>query len=946
MPTPPLLVALPPGYRVALVGLGYFLLAQAAFLISPQGADTAVFWPAGGLLLAALATHSPRSWAGFLPLPFLADLAACHLWGKPFEVGLVQSSAHVLAALLGAWMVRSCPGPNRRGSRLCRALCLIAAGAGVAGAASATLLAWAEATRGGIEAFAPFWLTNWAGEAIGVLSTAPVLLAWVEVGSGDLARRRTGSAAETALICGATGLLAWLVATNRLFPSPQIDYYLLLPVLAWALVRLDPPGTALAGFVLSAVSLASIGGWLCPGAGAEPIGPYPTSAHIYLLSALTTLHVLAEALAERRDAMRATERSKACLGAMLDTMPYQAWLKDASGRYLAVNQAFAREAGTPAETIVGHTDRDFLPPERAGRFAADDARTLASEGQLFLEERIPGSDGRDRWFETFRATFRDQDGAVAGTVGISRDYTSRKRLDEELVRSRVAAEDASQAKSEFLATMSHEIRAPLSGIMGALRMSLLDELPARQRNLLGMALDTADSLLSIINDILDFSRIEARRFELSPVDFNLPEALQRLLNPFCLQAEQKGLALSLSLAPDVPHDLHGDPDRLGQVVRNLVSNAIKFSRTGAIRVGVSRLESADRSHHLRFTVTDQGIGIPRDKLPCLFRSFSQVHPEGGGYGGSGLGLAISKRLVELMGGDIGVESVQGQGSTFHFTVWFSEAAGESVGGDWIKAGGDSGASQPLPPLRVLVADDTRLSRMFVTHFLEGQGHSVTCAEDGLEVLEALGRQKFDVVLMDVRMPQMDGIAATAAIRADASGRFDPHVPIIALTAHAMIGDKERFLAAGMDDYVSKPVDLDELFAVLRRVLQRQTVAGGLGDPALHQETRRVRVLDEGVIKRRFAGNREFWINLVRELTANQLPPEREDLARAVAAGDLEEVRKLAHKIKGSCGTVGAMPAYDAAQRLETTSPDEAARRLEILEGELSALTAAAEGLNA
>ncbi len=946
-PSAPLLAMLPLGFRLAGLALGYFLLSQFAFLISPPGQPCATFWPASGLLLAALVTHEYQAWPWFLLVAFPASLAAHLLRQTPIEASLTYALANIAAPLFGAWMFQACSVRCKQDrSRLCRALCLIIFSAGAGSALASSIHTTSMLWFSGGESYVPVWITNWAGDAIGMLSAAPVLLAWLDMTPEDFTRDWSRRTVETLTICASTGLFTWLVMTNRLFPTAQIAYYLLLPVLAWALVRLNPPGVALVGFILSAVALASIEN----GASlvwAPSTGASLSSAHVYLISALPTLLILSETLAERKTALKDLEYSRASLRAMLDNMPYLAWLKDSAGRYLAVNQAFARVMETPVEDIIGRTDKDFRPAERAARVQADDAKTLAADGQLYVEERLQTREGRVVWYETYRAPFRDETGTVVGTTGLSREFTSRKLLDEELIRSRVAAEDANQAKSEFLASMSHEIRAPLSGIMGAIRMTLLDDLSPRQRDLMGMALETADSLLSIINDILDFSRIEARRFELTPTDFNLPEVLQRLLNPFCLQADQKGLSLQLSIDPDVPHDLHGDAERLGQVVRNLVSNAIKFTRHGVVKVSVRMAESADQSHRLSFSVSDEGIGIPKDKIPCLFRSFTQVHSdETGGYGGSGLGLAISKRLVELMGGTVGVESTLGQGSTFFFTAWFADSKGGDTGPAWIKAGEAAEPTVALPPLRVLVADDTRLSRMFVTHFLERQGHTTVCVENGREALEAMRRERFDVVLMDVRMPEVDGLQATASIRSDTSGLFDPRIPIIALTAHAMKGDKDRFLSAGMDDYVSKPVDLDELFAVLRRVVFQQTVSGGLGDLALQHGPRHALVLDEEVVKRRFVGNRAFWINLLEELTANQLPVDRQALQQAAQAPDMDAVRKLAHKIKGSCATVGAMPAFAAAQKLESADEKSLDRRMADLEAELDTLADTVRGMSA
>ncbi|MEF2145926.1 MAG: PAS domain S-box protein [Desulfovibrionaceae bacterium] len=400
-------------------------------------------------------------------------------------------------------------------------------------------------------------------------------------------------------------------------------------------------------------------------------------------------------------------------------------------------------------------------------------------------------------------------------LALVRDTTERKAMEEELRRAKEEAEQASQAKSEFLANMSHEIRTPLGGIIGLTDMVLNSQLPEGQAEYLRGIREASGSLLEIINDILDFSKIEARKMKIFSEPFRLRDRLGIVLSTFRLGAKERGLELRSVVDPAVPDCLVGDPCRVGQVLSNLISNAIKFTDKGSVEMVVRALNVTSDAARIEFSVTDTGIGIAREDQNKLFEVFFQLEPAlSKTHRGTGLGLAISKRLVEMMGGDMSLESVKGEGSRFSFVLELPVADKDADSESSVP--GPEENDQSMPGRRVLLAEDNELNQEFLTFFLEEANHQVRVAGNGLEVLKALDEEEFDIVLMDIQMPEMDGMEATRLIRKGRT-KASTQIPIVALTAYAMKGDRERMLEAGMDDYLSKPVEMDQLLAIIARL---------------------------------------------------------------------------------------------------------------------------------
>ena len=711
---------------------------------------------------------------------------------------------------------------------------------------------------------------------------------------------------------------------------------------------------------------------------------------------------------------------------------------DWQGRYRFVNEAFCRMTGYAARELIGQSYKKFFDPETI-QLLYDSYSTVYRTGQPLkaLEYALVAKDGTQRYVEESVTLKRGPSGEPERFMGIRRDCTARKIAEREFAAAKAAAEAASRAKGEFLANMSHEIRTPMNGIIGMTELVLGTELTPYQAECLATVKSSAVSLLAILNDILDFSKIESRKLELESVPFSLVDLVNETLKPLAVAAHEKGLELAFDIESDVPEIVIGDPMRLKQVLTNLVGNAVKFTHRGEVLLAIRKDRGGFGKAIIRFAVSDTGIGIPDGKHAAIFDAFSQ----GDGsttrrYGGTGLGLAISSTLVRLMGGEIAMQSVPGQGSTFQFAVPLEVgdlrlANGLAAGGSrliglrvlvvddnavnrqiletqltrWrmkplvvsggqaalealaaaahdhdpfglvlldaqmpdldgfavaaqigtrpelagstimmLSSGGQYGdasrcrdlgvsaylikpvkqsdlydaisrlvdgvvaarleipvAAAAARPLNVLLAEDNVVNQRVAVGLLSKRGHEVTVAGNGREALAALDTGRFDVVLMDVQMPEMGGLEAAAAIRERERHRGG-HIPIVAMTAHAMAGDRERCLAAGMDGYLAKPIDPLALIAAIEK---GTAMSESLPSP-----------VDRAALLARLGGDEALMRDVAR-LFLEDCQDRLAAIKSAIDQRDADRLRMEAHTLKGSAANLSADELSEAARVLES-----------------------------
>ena len=584
--------------------------------------------------------------------------------------------------------------------------------------------------------------------------------------------------------------------------------------------------------------------------------------------------------------------------------------KSLVGVYIISDGVFKYVNPTFAE-ILGYTCEEMLHDQKSARELTHPEDWPMIEN--LQNERLAGKSKEERF--GFRAIRKDgtiihvevygtviEYGGHPAIMGSLIDVTMRMRAEESLKKAKDTADSASRAKTEFVVNVSHEIRTPISAIIGMSELLMETRLSAEQMEYAQGVKQSADLLFRLINDMLDLSKIEVGKLEMEEIDFDLRRVIYLAVNMFSSQLMLKGVVLRVEVAQDVPVFLKGDPLRLRQVLVNLIGNAVKFTEKGSVVLEVRRHDGAEnrRFFMLHFSVMDTGIGIPADKMELIFHSFTQADGSTTRrYGGTGLGLNIAMNIVKLMGGSIWVESEEGKGSIFHFTASFSQ--GMPV--EEFRPGGSMSFSISTP-LKILHVEDNVVIRNYVAGMLGKSAHAVKSAGNGKEAIELLSQEDFDLVLMDIQMPDMDGFEAARTIRDPRSPVKNHAVPIIATTAYTMEGDRKRCLESGMNAYIAKPFSISELFAKIAQL------------PPMQAKKKDDDPIDRACLDRLYGSNQALIRKICDDFLINVTPARLDEIQESISAGDSHRSNRLAHSLKGAAGTIGAKPLQDAALLVE------------------------------
>ena len=780
-------------------GLIVFILAWASISVTIPAGRVAVFWPANAVIVAALVNRRFAQWPAFLLAGFLGNVAADLVGGDASFTAAGLSFANTLEALLCAGGLRALTGSSLDLSRL-RHLLAFAAMA-LAGAVTSALCAGLVMQVLDRHDLLPKMVVWTMADVLGLTIVAPALLALQ-----PRALRRFADRNRLAANLGVLGLLAAITTVSFLTPLPYLRVGL-FPLLVLVAFRAETAGAAL-GVLLLGVTAAGLSSL---GYGPLPLHPGSESnallLQVFLLMAAATAFPVAAEVRRRRE-LEETEAARADEYQLLADHSTDLIIRfDANDTILYVSPSCSRYGYRP-EDLIGRCGFEFVHPDDLAKvrgLVADLFTGADVDPHADREQRLRSVDGRWVWFEGNPQVIRDARGRPVQFVSQLRDIDARKALEAELERKRDEAEAAAVAKSEFLANMSHEIRTPLTGIIGFSGMlQKLSGLPPEGQLWADRIVASGQALLSVVNDILDFSKIEAGQLELDPHPFDPAAFVVETAALVQAQADAKGLKLATRFEGDIPAAVTTDAARLRQILLNLLTNAVKFTPAGQVGVEVRHIAAEGL---LRIEVSDTGVGIAPDRLDRMFQRFSQADGSiAREFGGTGLGLAICRSLAELMGGSVGVRSRLGEGSTFWFTVAAPVAeATRSAEGPAVEAPAYAGA-----PAQVLVVDDNPVNREVVKALLEGFGLTLTEAAGGAEAVERALGTPFDLILMDLQMPGMDGLAATRAIREGAGPNRG--TPIVALSANVLSQHLAASRAAGMDDHIGKPINAAELLS--------------------------------------------------------------------------------------------------------------------------------------
>ena len=599
---------------------------------------------------------------------------------------------------------------------------------------------------------------------------------------------------------------------------------------------------------------------------------------------------------------------------------------DLEGRLLTVNPATCKILGYEEQEMLGRNLAEYIPEKHRAKFEEEYLKSIRNSNGAASGEFCVLSKSGEEIYLLYKNYRREEFGVEPYVIGFSQDITDRIKMEKELRFTKQLTDEIARAKESFLAHMSHEIRTPMNGILGIASLLSKTQLEPQQRNYLQLIQESSNNLLVIVNDILDLEKIVAGKLQLETIPFKMVDKIATTIQSFIYRAEEKELGLIFQNF--VPADLvvKGDPYRLSQVLNNILSNALKFTETGHITIVTGIRENTGDNVIVEITISDTGIGIVKERLSTIFEPFEQADATiSRKYGGTGLGLAICKNMIEMQNGDLQVQSEEGKGSSFTIRLPYELS---------VEATPDSEVRQEidyksLGPRKVLVAEDVELNQFLARHILESWDFQVVIAVNGLEAIEQLGKDAFDCILMDVQMPEMDGIEATHRIR-NMPDPVKANIPIIALTANALKGDSEKYLAAGMTDYLAKPFDEERLFRVISRNLTRTPSAAPAAPPPsvpandTHKNNNTIMSSDNArlydlTMVQSVSGGDEGFIKKMVALFIETVPQNLQDLKNALQAENWEQVGKTAHKLKSTIDSMGIKSIRQEIRAVEANS---------------------------
>ncbi len=617
------------------------------------------------------------------------------------------------------------------------------------------------------------------------------------------------------------------------------------------------------------------------------------------ISSDSYVNVYGTEITEIKNAHLAVERSEEKYRGIIENLELGLLEVNTVGEIMKVYPQFCEMTGYIPEDLIGKSAVDALLPPEFKAVLAKQSREREEGIPGVYEVQIMKKDGSRIWVIISGAPFYDEYDNIAGSIGIHLDISKRKEMEKDLYLAKEAAENSMKAKEIFMANMSHEIRTPMNAIIGMGGLLRKTGLDTTQMEYLEAIQISADNLLVIINDILDFSKIESGNLIIEKVEFSLQKIIDKTYRIMKLKAEEKGILLYYSIEDSIHDTVLGDPTRLGQVILNLMSNAVKFTDFGSVLIFVKKVEEVGNRTKIMFSVKDSGIGIAADKLDSIFNSFTQEeNSTTRKYGGTGLGLAISKKIVEQMGGQLDVMSQKGHGSEFYFTLEFDKGSGEIVP----EIGEEIIQIENFKRKKILLVEDNAINRFMATTLLQQWNCVVDHAEDGLIAIEKLKEKPYDLVFMDMLMPNMNGIDATIVIRKE----LKLTVPIIALTANAINGESEKCAAVGMNDYLSKPFDPKDLNFKMAKWLDIIAVKDDSyhvkEEEFIHEASMSNQLYDLTLLEKVASGNKDF-IGKMIEIFLEETPRDMDELKDAVECKNYEQIRTVVHRIKPSMSHV-------------------------------------------